>query len=72
MQPRILYLARLSFRFEGEIKILRQATAKRIQHHLTGLTRNVKGISLRGKEKTTTRNMKIMRGKISLVKANIQ
>ena len=34
--------------------------------------RNVKGTSLSEKEKTTTRNMNITKGNISLVKANIQ
>ena len=38
----------------------------------TSFTRNAKGNSLSKKEKATTRNMKIMKGKNSLVKANIQ
>ena len=62
LKPRILYLARLSFRFEGEIKsFYRQTKAKRVQHHQSNFTRNVKGTSLSGKQKTTTRNIKIMK-----------
>ena len=41
--------------------------AKRVQHHKSGFTRNVKGTSLNGKEKTTTRKMKIIRGKKNLI-----
>lgn len=37
-----------------------------------GFIRNVTGASLSKKEKTTTRNMKVTKGKISLVKAIIQ
>ena len=41
VQPRILYSARLSFRFDGEIKSFTgQAKAKRIQHHQTSFIRN--------------------------------
>ena len=40
----------------------RQAKAKRV-HHQTGFTRNVKGTSLCGKQKTITRNKKIMKEK---------
>ena len=32
-QPRILYLAKLSFRIEGEIEVSRQAKAKGVHHH---------------------------------------
>ena len=42
-----------------------QAKAKRGHHYQTSCTRNVKGISLSGKEKTRTRNMKIIKGKTS-------
>ena len=51
--------------------VYRQAKAKRIQHHQTGLTRNIKGTFLSEKGKARTGNMKIMKGKISLVKVNI-
>ena len=49
-----------------------QLKKKRIQHHQTSFTRNVKGTSLSKKEKATTKNMRTTKGKISLVKANIQ
>ena len=51
LQPRLLYPARISFRFDGEIKSYRQAKAKRIQHHQTSSTTNAKGTSLSGKHK---------------------
>ena len=51
LQLRILYPARLSFRFDGEIKNLhRQGKAKRIEHHQTSFATNTKGTSLGGKE----------------------
>ena len=43
LQPRLLYPARISFRYEGE---LRQAKAERIQHHQTSSSTNAKGSSL--------------------------
>lgn len=69
-QPRILYPAMLSFRFDGEIKALQKNKSKKSLYHQTTFTRSVKGTSLSKKEKTTTRNTKIMKGKISSVKAN--
>ena len=46
LQPRLLYPARISFRYEGEIKKLyRQAKAKRSQHHQTSSS-NAKESSL--------------------------
>ena len=45
LQPRILYPARLSFRFDREITKAFQ-TSKRIQHHRTSFTTNAKGTSL--------------------------
>ena len=57
LQTKLLYAAKLSFRFEGEIKSFTdKAKAKRIQQHQTSITTNTKGISLGGKEKVTTRN----------------
>ena len=44
LQPRLLYPARISFKYEGEIK--RQAKAQRIQHHQTSSSTNAKGSSL--------------------------
>ena len=47
LQPRLLYPARISFKYEGEIKKLyRQAKAERIQHHQTSSSTNAKGSSL--------------------------
>ena len=63
LQPRILYPARLSVRFDGEIKSFTELKAKRIQHHQTSFEPNAKGTSLGGKEKAATRNKKIMNGK---------
>ena len=43
LQPRLLYLARISFKIDGEIKsFFRQAKVKRIQYHQTRFTTNVK------------------------------
>ena len=53
LQPRILYPARLSFRFDGEIKSFPyKAKVKRIWHHQTSFTRNTKGTSLGRKQET--------------------
>ena len=46
LQPRLLYLARISFKYEGEIKRFRQAKAERIHHHQTSSSTNAKGSSL--------------------------
>ena len=45
LQPRLLYHARISFRIDGEIKLLlfRQAKVKRTQYHQTSFTTNVNG-----------------------------
>ena len=43
LQPRLLYLARISFIIDGKIKFFRQAKVRRIQHHETSFTTNVKG-----------------------------
>ena len=51
LQPRILYPARLSFRFDGEVK----SKVKRIQHHQTSFTTNTKGTSLGRKHKRRKR-----------------
>ena len=44
LQPRILYPARLSFKFDGEIKSFPDKQ-KLIQHHQTSFTTNAKGTS---------------------------
>ena len=47
LQSRILYPARLSFRFDGEIKSFpNKQKLKRIQHHQTSFTTNATGTSL--------------------------
>ena len=46
LQPILLYPARISFRYEEELKSFRQAKAERIQHHQTSSTTNAKGSSL--------------------------
>ena len=51
LQPRLLYLARISFRFDGEIKSFTDKQKLRIQHHQTSSTTNAKGTSLGGKHK---------------------
>ena len=52
LQPRLHYPARISFRFDGEIKSFTdKQKAKRIQHHQTSSTTNAKGTSLSGKHK---------------------
>jgi len=55
-QEYFLYPARLSFRFDGEIKSFpRQAKVKRIQHHQTSFTTNAKSTSLGRKHKSRKR-----------------
>ena len=52
LQPRILYLWRLSFSFDGEFKSFPdKQKLKRIQHHQTSFTTNAKGTSLGKKHK---------------------
>ena len=47
LQPRLLYPAKISFKYEGGIlKLYRQAKAERIQHHQTSSPTNSKGYSL--------------------------
>ena len=58
LQSRLLYPARISFRFDGEIKLFRQAKAKRIQHHQTSFTTNPKETFLGGKHKRRKRPTK--------------
>ena len=59
LQPRLLYPARISFRFDGEIKTFTDKTkVKRIQHHQTSFTTNAKGTSLGRKHKRRKRPAK--------------
>ena len=46
LQPRLLYAARISFRYEGEIKSCTHKQKLRIQHHQTISPTNAKGSSL--------------------------
>ena len=57
LQPRLLYPARISFRFDREIKTF-TAKAKRIQHHQTSFATNAKGTSLGRKHKRRKRPTK--------------
>jgi len=43
VQPRILYSARLSFRFDGEIRSFTDKQKLRELHHQTSFTTNAKG-----------------------------
>ena len=44
LQPRLLYLARISFKIDGEMKSFQTSKSKRIQYHQTRFTTNVKEI----------------------------
>ena len=51
LQPRLLYPARISFKYEGEIKSFSDKLLKRILHHQTSSPTNTKGYSLDRKHK---------------------
>ena len=51
LQPRLLYPARISFRFDGEIETFKDKQRLRVQHHQTSFTTNAKGTSLGKKPK---------------------
>ena len=65
LQPRILYLARLSFRFDREIKSFPDKQVKRIQHHQTSFIAHAKGTSVgrkhRRKKRPTENKSKTIR-----------
>ena len=46
LQPRLLYPARISFKYEGDTKSFTDKQAERIQHHQTSSSTNAKGSSL--------------------------
>ena len=46
LQPRLLHPERISFKYEGDEKLYRQAKAEIIQHHQTSSPTNAKGSSL--------------------------
>ena len=51
LKPRLLYPARISFRFDGEIKNFTEKQKLSIQHHQTSSTTKAEGTSLSGKHK---------------------
>ena len=60
LQPRILYPARLSFRFDREIKTFtNKQKLTELSNTKPALQKNTKGTPLGGKEKATTRHKKI-------------
>ena len=65
LQPRLLYPARISFRFEWEIKNLQIGKFKRIQHHQTSSTKNTKGASLDKEHKKERHTKQIPKNKIN-------
>ena len=46
LQPRVIYPARVSFRFGGEIKAFQSSKVKRIQHHQTNCRTNANETSV--------------------------
>ena len=57
LQPKLIYPARLSFRFEGEIKTFTDKQKLReFSNTKPALMTNIKGTSLGRKEKAATRN----------------
>jgi len=46
LQPRLLYPARISFKYDGNQKLYRQPKSERIQHHQTSSPTKAKGSSL--------------------------
>ena len=72
LQPRTLYPARLSFRFDREIKSITDKQKLREFSTPNQLYNKAKGTSLSGKEKVTTRNKKNYKWESSPVKANIK
>ena len=69
LQPRILYLARLSFKFDGEIKsFTHRQKLKEFSSTKLGLQEMLKGLLY--EEKVTTRNMKITKGKYTVKVVN--
>ena len=60
LEPRILYPAMLSFRFDGEIKSFSdKQKLKRIEHLQTSFTTTTKGTSLSREGKVTITDKKI-------------
>ena len=59
LQPRLLYLARISFTIDGEIKSFSDKQVNRIQYHQTSFTTNVKGTYIVKKYKRRKKIYKI-------------
>ena len=59
LQPRLLYLGRISFKIDGEIKSLLDKQVKRIQYYQTKFTTNVKGTYIVNKYKRRKKIYKI-------------
>uniref|UniRef100_A0A8C9DZ13 L1 transposable element RRM domain-containing protein n=1 Tax=Phocoena sinus TaxID=42100 RepID=A0A8C9DZ13_PHOSS len=55
LHPRLLYPARISFRFDREIKTCADKQKLRVQHHQTSFTTNAKGTPLGRKHKRRKR-----------------
>ena len=53
LQPRLLYPARISFKYEGENKSFTDKQKQRIQHHQTSSSTNSKGSSLDRKHRNS-------------------
>ena len=64
LQSRIIYPARLSFRFDGRVqKFYGQAKTKRVQHHQTDFITSVKGTSLGESERPQLETRKLQNEK---------
>ena len=68
--PRIVYPARFSFRFYGEIKSFTDKQNLRLQHHASSFLLIVKGTSLSEKERPQLETRKLQNEQSSLVKTN--
>ena len=58
LQPRLLYPARISFKFDGEIKSLQTVKVKKIQQNQASFTTTVKGTFIDRKHKNRKRRTK--------------
>ena len=72
LQPRILYPARFSFKFEEEIKSFTDKQKLKEFRTTKPALQPIKGNFIGEKEKATTRNKKIMKWESSPVKVNTQ
>ena len=72
LQPRILYLARLSFRFDEEIKSFTDnKKGKRVQYHQTSFLKNVKRDFSKGKRTDQTKKHENHEGKYAVKVVNL-